>query len=44
MLGHKLGANASGTYDLTLTLPGCDAVGDFLVLQNMFEDLTLAAR
>lgn len=30
--------------DLTLTLPGCDAVGDFLVLQNMFEDLTLASR
>ena len=30
--------------DLTLTMPGCDAVGDFLVLQSMFEDLTLAAR
>ncbi len=30
--------------DLTLTLPGCDASGDFLVLQNMFEDLTLAAK
>lgn len=30
--------------DLTLTLPGCDASGDFLVLQNMFEDLKLAAR
>ncbi len=30
--------------DLTLTMPGCDATGDFLVLQNMFEDLTLAAK
>lgn len=30
--------------DLTLTMPDCDAVGDFLVLQSMFEDLTLAAR
>ena len=34
----------STAFDLTLTLPGCDAAGDFLVLQNMFEDLTLAAR
>ncbi|WP_368185496.1 hypothetical protein [Aestuariibius sp. HNIBRBA575] len=30
--------------DLTLTMPDCDAVGDFLVLKNMFQDLTLAAR
>lgn len=30
--------------DLTLTIPDCDAVGDFLVLQNMFEDLTLASK
>lgn len=30
--------------DLTLTLPACDATGDFLVLQNMFEDLRLASR
>ncbi len=30
--------------DLTLTMPACDAVGDFLVLQSMFRDLTLAAR
>lgn len=30
--------------DLTMTLPGCDAVGEFLVLKNMFEDLTLASK
>jgi hypothetical protein len=30
--------------DLTLRMPGCDAVGDYLLLKNMFADLTLAAR
>lgn len=30
--------------DLTITMPACDAVGDFLILQNMFEDLTLASK
>jgi len=30
--------------DLEMIMPACDAVGDFLILQNMFEDLTLAAR
>ena len=30
--------------DLLMRLPGCDAIGEFLVLKNMFEDLTLAAR
>ncbi|MDO7629750.1 MAG: hypothetical protein MUQ84_02360, partial [Loktanella sp.] len=30
--------------DLTMTLPDCDAIGEFLVLKNMFEDLTLAAK
>jgi hypothetical protein len=25
-------------------MPECDTVGDFLILQNMFEDLTIAAR
>ncbi len=41
----QIGADSERTaLDLTLTLPGCDATGDFLVLQNMFEDLTLAAR
>ncbi|KQI70042.1 hypothetical protein AN189_01180 [Loktanella sp. 3ANDIMAR09] len=30
--------------DLVMSMPDCDAVGEFLVLNNMFEDLTLAAR
>ena len=30
--------------DLVLSMPGCDAVGELLVLKNMLEDLTLAAR
>ena len=30
--------------DLTMTLPGCEAVGEFLVLKNMLESLTLASR
>lgn len=34
----------STALDLIMVMPECDAVGDFLVLQNMFEDLTLAAR
>ena len=30
--------------DLDMTMPGCEATGEFLVLKNMFEDLTLAAK
>jgi hypothetical protein len=30
--------------DLTMTMPACDAVGEFLVLNNMLQDLTLAAK
>lgn len=30
--------------DLAMTLPPCDAVGEYLLLKNLFEDLTLAAR
>lgn len=30
--------------DLTMTLPGCESVGEFLVLNNMLESLTLAGR
>lgn len=30
--------------DLRMLMPDCDAAGDFLILQNMFEDLTLASR
>lgn len=29
---------------MSLTLPECDAMGEFLVLKNMLEDLTLASR
>lgn len=36
-----LGPNA---IDLTMTMPNCDAIGEFLVLKNMFKDLTLAAK
>jgi len=35
---------ATSAIDLTLTMPECDALGDILILQNMFQDLTLAAR
>ncbi len=30
--------------DLTLDMPECDGVGDFLVLKNLVEDLKIAAR
>ena len=30
--------------EVTITVPDCQAVGDFLVLNNAFEDLKLAAR
>lgn len=30
--------------DLVLSVPDCDAIGDFLVLKNMVQDLTLAAK
>ena len=30
--------------DLTMTMPACDGVGDFLVLNNMFDDIRVAAR
>lgn len=30
--------------DLTMTMPDCDAIGEFLVLKNMFKDLTLAMK
>lgn len=44
-LGETLYA-AVGTVeitDLTLAMPGCDAVGDILVLKNLLQDMTLAA-
>lgn len=30
--------------DLIFAMPSCDSIGDFLVLQDMFQDLTLASR
>ncbi len=32
------------TLETTLNIPDCDAVGDFLVLNNLFQDLTIAAK
>lgn len=32
------------SHDVSFSVPGCDAVGDYLVLNNVFEDLKLAAR
>ena len=32
------------TRDLVLSVPGCSARGDFLVLNNLFDDLKIAAR
>lgn len=32
------------TQNLTLAVPGCDAIGDFLVLNNVLEDMKVAAR
>jgi hypothetical protein len=30
--------------ELTIDVPGCDAIGDFLLLKNIVEDLTIAAK
>ena len=30
--------------NMSLNMPSCDQIGEFLVLKNMFEDLTLASR
>ena len=32
------------TQSLSMTMPDCDAIGEFLVLNNMYEDLTLASK
>lgn len=32
------------THDLTVEMPSCEGVGDFLVLKNLVEDLTIAAK
>ena len=32
------------TRDLSLNMPNCDAIGDFLVLNNLMDDLKIAAK
>lgn len=32
------------TQNLTLAMPGCDAIGDYLVLNNVLEDMKVAAQ
>ncbi|MEM7598695.1 MAG: hypothetical protein AAF382_13455 [Pseudomonadota bacterium] len=39
---QKSGAEPMRARDLILAMPDCDAVGDFLVLKNMFDDLNIA--
>ncbi|WP_136441970.1 translocase [Pacificoceanicola onchidii] len=38
------GGEALRVGDLTLEIPACDSVGDFLVLKNIVQDLKVAAR
>jgi hypothetical protein len=38
------GAGGVKTQSLNLTMPDCDAVGDYLVLKNMLDDLKVAAK
>ena len=38
----KPGAGEISARDLTMAIPDCDAVGDFLVLKNLYEDLKIA--
>lgn len=45
LMGETIMTLAGKVYitDLTLAMPGCDAVGDILVLKNLLTDLTIAA-
>lgn len=36
------GGGALGVTDLLIDMPGCDAIGDFLVLKNLLQDLKIA--
>lgn len=38
------GETSMSVKDLTIAVPACDAVGDYLVLQNLLEDLKIAAK
>lgn len=39
---QKSGTEPMRARDLTLAMPDCDAIDDFLVLKNMFDDLNIA--
>jgi len=41
---ERKGADRMQTRALDLTVPGCTAVGDFLVLNNLLDDLKIAAK
>ena len=32
------------TRNLDMTVPGCDTIGSFLVLNNLIQDLTVAQK
>ena len=38
------GGGQARVQDLTMSLPGCEAIGEFLVLKNLLEDLTIARK
>lgn len=40
----KTADGAIGARDLKLAIPDCNAVGDFLVLKNLYQDLKIAAN
>lgn len=47
ILARTLESDVEGSVaviELTFTVPGCDAVGDYLVLQNLLQDLRVAAN
>jgi len=39
---QKSGAKRLRVRELSLAMPGCDAAGDYLVLKNMFDNLSIA--
>ena len=39
---QKSGPEPMSARDLSLAMPDCDAIGDFLVLKNIFDDLSIA--
>jgi hypothetical protein len=41
---QTMGGNDIISRDLTLSVPNCDAEGNFLVLNNLLEDLKVASR